>query len=115
MSEAGAAALVVAILGSTGLVGGIVALLRVRPESGKLIVEAAEGAVVVQGGVITELRRELNSLREALELERDERDECATRCTDLERKVRDLEEVLRRHGINGEPARRPPAAPPSAA
>lgn len=109
------AALIVAILGSSGLVGGIVALVKVRPESGRMIVEAAEGAVVVQSGVITALRDELADLRAALEDAREEEDDCKRRCQALEDELATVKTTLKRHGINGEPAKRPPMPPPSAA
>lgn len=39
--------------------GGLVAFFRARPEGSKILVDAAQGAVIVQTSVITELRREL--------------------------------------------------------
>lgn len=109
------APVIIAVTAAGGLCGGIVALLRVRPEAGKLVVEAAEGAVVVQSGVITALRDELAELRRELEAARDEEDDCKRRCLALERELAAVRATLKRHGINGEPSPRPPAPPPSAA
>lgn len=39
--------------------GGLVAFFRARPEGSKILVDAAQGAVIVQTSVITELRGEL--------------------------------------------------------
>lgn len=43
--------------------GGIVAYLKNRSEAPKILVDAAQGAVVVQSSVITSLREDLNSAR----------------------------------------------------
>lgn len=93
-----AVAVVIAVLGSGGLIGGIVALMRVRPESGRMIVEAAEGAVVVQSGVITELRTDLAEVREEAERERED---CNRKLAACGERIDRLEERLRHHGING--------------
>lgn len=64
--------LVVAILGSSGVLDGIYALLKLRPESGQIVVTAAQGALVIQSGVLEQLQRENERLRQrvtALELE----------------------------------------------
>jgi len=47
--------------------GGLVAVMRARPEGSKLIVDAAQGAVVVQAGVIDSLREELAEARREIE------------------------------------------------
>ncbi len=51
--------LIVAVLGG----GGLVALFRARPEGSKILVDAAQGAVIVQSGVIDSLRADLNAAR----------------------------------------------------
>ncbi len=62
-----AAAVVIALLGG----GGIYALLKVRPEASKISVDAAQGAVIVQTGVIDSLREENTRLANRLsEVER---------------------------------------------
>lgn len=43
--------------------GGLVALLRVRTDKNKIVVDAAQGAVIVQSGVIEALREELNRVK----------------------------------------------------
>lgn len=52
-------ALVISVSGG----GGIVAYLRNRKEGPKILVDAAQGAVVVQSGVIDSLRVELSRLQ----------------------------------------------------
>lgn len=62
------------LIGGGGLIGGIVALIKVRPESARISVDAAQGAVVVQASVITSLREENDRLKkekEACDLEMD--------------------------------------------
>lgn len=43
--------------------GGLVAFFRARPEGSKILVDAAQGAVIVQTGVIESLRAELAAAR----------------------------------------------------
>jgi len=52
-------AFIVAIFGG----GGIAALIKSRSEGSKIVVEAAQGAVVVQSSVIDSLREDLNAAR----------------------------------------------------
>ncbi len=62
-----AAAIVIALLGG----GGVYALVKVRPEASKISVDAAQGAVIVQTGVIDSLREENQRLAQRLsEVER---------------------------------------------
>lgn len=56
--------LIVGLLGAGGIAGAIVALLKVRPEAGQIVVDAAKGAVVIQSGVLEELRQERVADRE---------------------------------------------------
>lgn len=46
--------------------GGLAALWKIRPESGRISVNAAEGAVIVQTGVISALREELTRATERI-------------------------------------------------
>lgn len=55
------------VLGSGGVIGGLVTLLRLRSDTARTTVSAAEGAVIVQSGVISSLRDENTRLREANE------------------------------------------------
>lgn len=56
--------IILAILGSGGLVGGFVALFMMRANRDKIIVDAAQGAVVVANGVVGTMREEMLRLRE---------------------------------------------------
>jgi chromosome segregation ATPase len=47
------------ILGSAGIGGALVALLKLRPERDSIIVNAAQGAVTIQTSLLHELREEL--------------------------------------------------------
>ena len=58
---------ILAIIGTGGIGGAIVAFLKVRPEAGQIAVTASEGALVVQTGVIENLNKENKQLRERLE------------------------------------------------
>lgn len=61
------AGIIIALLGG----GGLAAILKVRPEAAQISVSAAQGAVIVQTGVIEALREENRRLAERLtELER---------------------------------------------
>lgn len=109
--------LIIALVSAGGIFGGIVALLRVRPESGKLVVEAAEGAVIVQSGVIESLREELGELserldtaREDLDAELERRERCETRLDELDAVIGDLRRRLERAEAAAD---RPAGAPPS--
>jgi chromosome segregation ATPase len=49
-----------------------VAFIKVKPEAGQIVVKAAQGAVVVQSGVIDDLREQLEAQDKRIEiLERD--------------------------------------------
>jgi hypothetical protein len=50
-----AVALVVALFGG----GGIIALLKLRGENSRIVVDAAQGAVIVQSSVIEDLRQQV--------------------------------------------------------
>jgi hypothetical protein len=76
--------LVHAIL-SGGFLGGIYLLLKLRPEAGQITVTAAQGAIIVQTGVIDTLREELIRLREETEALREENIELRKRIKELER------------------------------
>jgi hypothetical protein len=73
--------------------GGIFALLKIRPEAGQISVSAAQGAVIVQTGVIDTLRSELGRTTNELakvegrlaQLEEDHM-RCQERLRELERR-----------------------------
>lgn len=71
----------VALLGG-GLFSGIGALLRFKPEKDAVVVSAAQGAVIVQSGVI-------DALQEELARERQLRKAAEARVRELERRLRD--------------------------
>ena len=81
-------AILVAILGG-GFVTGLVALLRFRVDKDAVVVSAAQGAVVVQSGVIDALQDELARARADRDLERD-------KVRELEATVQELRNELRR-------------------
>lgn len=108
----------IVVIGSGGIIGGVATFIKARPEAGKIAVDAAEGAVIVQTSVITTLRQENDQLRARLEnlesqvalmaglagrvdqLENErktlhaERTRLRNRVTQLETKLRDLNEAL---------------------
>lgn len=94
------APLVLAVLGGGGLIGAVVALLKLKPEAGQITVVAAQGALVVQTGVIEQLREENERLRarlDAIETELAKSGNLALdnyrlrqRVTELEREVKEL-------------------------
>jgi chromosome segregation ATPase len=55
---------IVSVLGGGGLVGAIVTAFKLKPEKNRLVVDAAEGAVIVQTGVIKSLHDELSRVRQ---------------------------------------------------
>lgn len=59
------------VIGSGGTIGGLVTLLRLRSDTARTTVSAAEGAVIVQSNVIANLENENTRLREANEELRD--------------------------------------------
>lgn len=61
-----------------GLVTAIIALYKVKPEAGQIVVTAAQGALLVQSGVIENLQREITRLSgevESLKVKLSQRDE----------------------------------------
>lgn len=80
--------LIVGILGSGGVVGAIVALLKFRPEAGQLMVTTAQGVVILQTSVVETLQKEL--MRVGKELD-DLRVECREREDMLLKRIKELE------------------------
>lgn len=76
---------VVALIVGLGGGGTIVALLRVSADKGKVVIEAAQGAVIVQSSVIDELLAELKRMSvKVADLER-ENDDLRARVGRVER------------------------------
>lgn len=99
---------VVALLGSGGILGGVYALLKLRPEAGQIIVTQAQGAVIVQSNVIKDLEAQNTRLTERVTqaeakanvAEHENRElkvensKLKDRVSDLERKVDRLEKKV---------------------
>lgn len=66
----GLAALILGLGGG----GGIAAFVKMKPERGRIVIDAAQGAVVVQSGVMTDLRAELDRLKREIDELREDRD-----------------------------------------
>ena len=111
MKFADALPYIVSVILGGGFLGGIYALLKLRPEAGQITVTAAQGAVIVQTGVIDTLKSELTRAQgriEALEAEQSkvqtleeridnleaERDHLREENITLRHRVRHLEEEL---------------------
>jgi septal ring factor EnvC (AmiA/AmiB activator) len=88
--------LVIAIV-TVALGGGIVSILRFRPDRSKVIAEASESAVEAMSGAMEELRRERDADRRRLELlEREAAEEREAQRAirhDLKNRVADLEKA----------------------
>jgi hypothetical protein len=106
------------VFGAAGIGGFVIALLKVRPEAGQVAVEASEGALIVQTGVITTLREENKRLSDRLEelerqvgdvgllvvrLERleNERNQLRNENVKLRERVKHLEDQLRKMADGG--------------
>jgi predicted RNase H-like nuclease (RuvC/YqgF family) len=57
----------VSLLGGSGFLGGIYLLLKVRSESGSIIVKSAEGLVLMQSNIIKEYQESLRSAHDKIE------------------------------------------------
>jgi hypothetical protein len=56
--------IIIGLIGGGGLLSGIYAILKLRPEAGQIVVTAAQGALVVQAGVIDDLNDEIKRLKQ---------------------------------------------------
>ena len=100
---------IIYLVGSGGLLAAIVTLLKLRPEAGQITVTAAQGAVIVQTGVIDNLNKELarvtkenEQLRVKFETEQKERQrleevlqDSTEAMEDLRKKLEELEGKLK--------------------
>ena len=57
-------AIAVAVVGGGGVLGFVTTLLKWKPERTNVLVDAAQGAVIVQSGVIESLNQRLAALEE---------------------------------------------------
>lgn len=83
--------LIVGLLGGGGILGGFVALFKMRPENTRIIVSAAEGAVVVQTKTITNLVNEVERLHEEVA---NERRNCDERLAEQDQEIHRLREEV---------------------
>jgi hypothetical protein len=81
--------LIAAIVGSGGVVAAIVALVKLRPEAGQILVTTAQSVVIVQTSVIENLEKQLNRVSNELE---ELRIECREREDMLLIRIRELEQ-----------------------
>ncbi len=70
--------LIAAILGSGGFFGGMYLLLKLKPETGSIVVKSAEDVVVMQGSIITELRKQIADLKEEIHSMREDMERLRT-------------------------------------
>lgn len=102
---------IITLLGGGGFLTAVVLLLKARPEMGQIVVTSAQGAVIVQTGVIENLNRELKrvndengrllaklereteerrKLQEALRIETAAMEDLRERFVELEMKLKEL-------------------------
>ncbi len=81
----------IAVIGTGGLAGAIVAFVKVKPEANQIAVSASQGALIVQTGVIETLREENDQLRERLE----DLESKVAMMGDLREKIQSLEDKNR--------------------
>jgi hypothetical protein len=81
------------LLLSGSFVTAMIALLKVNPEKDAVVVTAAQGALVVQTGVLRALEAQLDRETKARQLAEEERDIA-------EKLTRQYKEVLRANGID---------------
>jgi len=103
----------ITLAGGGGVLGGLYALLKLRPEAGQITVSAAQGAIIVQTGVIENLQKEITRLSQhhtELEMENTAQqrsiDESQATVARLRLTVEFLQRDLDRHGRMSELARR---------
>lgn len=89
--------IIIAVVGSGGFLGGIYALLKLRPEAGQITVTAAQGAILVQTGVIDTLREELIRVRAELHAVEKENEALRAANKELRDKLLELEQRMDRH------------------
>jgi hypothetical protein len=81
------------VLLSGSFVTAMIALLKVKPEKDAVVVTAAQGALVVQTGVLRALEAQLDRETKSRQLAEEERDIA-------EKLARQYKEVLRANGID---------------
>jgi hypothetical protein len=86
--------IIVSVLGGGGVVGGIFALIKFKPESGAIVVTAAQGALVVQSSVIDSLQKENARQRTRIDDLQVENNELRVRVGTLERELHSLRDEI---------------------
>lgn len=88
---------IIQLLLGSGFLTGLYVLLKVRVEAGQITVSAAEGAVIVQTGVIDSLKAELERLEKKItKLENEKNEEIKNLQEEnaaLRRRVKELEKL----------------------
>lgn len=74
----------ISVVGGGGLAGALVALIKVRPESGQILVKTAQDVVLIQQGAMTDMQQRLSAVEA-------ERDRLRHRVTELETSVATLQ------------------------
>ncbi len=95
------------ITGIFGVFGGgaLAALFRVNVDRHKIVIQAAQGAVIVQSGVIEDLDNELHRVRDELREVRGQAADCQKEVAKLHRENRELRgriETLEEHDPQSE-------------
>lgn len=87
--------LAVAVIGSTGLIGAPAMYFKLKPETGQILVDTAKDVVIIQKGVVEDLREELKEVKLTLKNLKAELKqtvaECATELEELRARIRGLE------------------------
>lgn len=86
MSDAIVVSVISVVLGG-GLIGGIVAFIKVRPESSQILVNTARDVVLIQRDAMTDLQQRLTDVEA-------ERDKLRARVGELETKVATLQQHM---------------------
>lgn len=87
MNSLNAIIAIIGILFGGGVSAAVATFIKVRPEAGQILVTTAQGAVVVQTGVIESLQRELARISSELDEMRAENSGLRARIRELEGKV----------------------------
>lgn len=81
-----AVGVIVAIFGG----GGVAALIKSRPEGSKILIDAAAGIVVVQTGVITSLRDQIEKSQRQSDLQASQLKEAQTQIEELRSHIMEM-------------------------
>lgn len=92
---AGAAPIIITLLGSTGLIGAIVALLKLRPDVNSAAVSQAQGAMEVMQQLNQDMEKNRDYWRERYE-------QCNQRCVALEEELHQARVMIRRLASDAE-------------